>query len=84
MLGAGLSRLFTGGNRCARTDHDKSADGSSRCHERSRATLIYAHVDTEAKSKVIEAVLGGNVITNLDAAPYTIDDEELLRRLYGQ
>lgn len=52
-------------------------------HSQLETTLIYAHVDTEDKRKAIEAALGGSVIANLDAAPYTIDDEKLLRRLYG-
>lgn len=43
----------------------------------------YAHVDTEDKRKAIEAALGGGVIEKLDSAPYTVDDEELLRKLYG-
>lgn len=52
-------------------------------HSQLETTLIYVHVDIEAKGKAIEAALGGSVIANLDAAPYTIDDEGLLRRLYG-
>ena len=52
-------------------------------HSQLETTLIYAHVDTEDKRKAIEAALGGGVIASLGSAPYTIDDEELLRRLYG-
>ena len=52
-------------------------------HSQLETTLIYAHVDTEDKRKAIEAALGGGVIGKLDSAPYTVDDEELLRKLYG-
>ena len=52
-------------------------------HSQLETTLIYAHVDTEDKRKAIEAALGGGVIEKLDSAPYTVDDEELLRKLYG-
>lgn len=52
-------------------------------HSQLKTTLIYAHVDTEHKRKAIEAALGGSIIATLDTAPYTIDDEKLLRRLYG-
>lgn len=52
-------------------------------HSNLETTLIYAHVDTEDKRKAIEAALGSGVIGEIGAAPYTVDDEELLRRLYG-
>ncbi len=52
-------------------------------HSNLETTLVYAHVDTEDKRKAIEAALGGDVIGDVDVAPYKIDDEELLRRLYG-
>ena len=44
-------------------------------------TLVYAHVDTEDKRKAIEAALGGDVIGDVEVAPYKIEDEELLRRV---
>ena len=52
-------------------------------HSHLETTLIYAHADTEDKRKAIQAALGGGVIGELYAAPYTVDDEELLRKLYG-
>lgn len=52
-------------------------------HSHLETTLIYAHVDTEDKRKAIEAALGSGVIGDIDAKPYTVDDEELLRKLYG-
>lgn len=52
-------------------------------HSNLETTLIYAHVDTEDKRKAIESALGSGVIHELDTAPYTVDDEELLRKLYG-
>ena len=52
-------------------------------HSHLETTLIYAHVDTEDKRKAIEAALGSGAIGEIGVAPYTVDDEELLRRLYG-
>lgn len=52
-------------------------------HSNLETTLIYAHIDTEDKRKAIEEALGSGVIGEIGAAPYTVDDEELLRRLYG-
>jgi hypothetical protein len=45
--------------------------------------LIYAHSDTEDKRKAIAAALGDGVTGQLNNAPYTVDDEEILRKLYG-
>ncbi|MBQ8094064.1 MAG: tyrosine-type recombinase/integrase [Clostridia bacterium] len=52
-------------------------------HSQLETTLIYAHADTEDKRKAIEAALGGGVTGELRDAPYTVDDEEVLRKLYG-
>lgn len=52
-------------------------------HNQIETTLIYAHADTEDKRKAIEAALGDGVTGKIGSAPYTIDDEEILRKLYG-
>ena len=52
-------------------------------HSQLETTLIYAHADTEDKRKAIEAALGDGVTGQLNNAPYTVDDEEILRKLYG-
>jgi site-specific recombinase XerD len=52
-------------------------------HNQLETTLIYAHADTEDKRKAIEAALGSGVTGKLQAAPFTVDDEEILRKLYG-
>ena len=52
-------------------------------HSQLETTLIYAHADTEDKRKAIEAALGGGVTGELHDEPYTVDDEEILRKLYG-
>ena len=52
-------------------------------HNQLETTLIYAHADTEDKRKAIEAALGGGVTGELRDAPYTVDDEEILKKLYG-
>ena len=45
--------------------------------------LPISHADTEDKRKAIEAALGDGVTGQLNNAPYTVDDEEILRKLYG-
>ena len=52
-------------------------------HNQLETTLIYAYADTENKRKAIEAALGDGVTGELNSAPYTVDDEEILRKLYG-
>lgn len=52
-------------------------------HSQLETTLIYAHSDTEDKRKAIAAALGDGVTGQLNNAPYTVDDEEILRKLYG-
>ena len=52
-------------------------------HSQLETTLIYAHSDTEDKRKAIAAALGDGVTGQLNKAPYTVDDEEILRKLYG-
>ena len=52
-------------------------------HSQLETTLIHAHSDTEDKRKAIAAALGDGVTGQLNNAPYTVDDEEILRKLYG-
>ena len=52
-------------------------------HSQLETTLIYAHSDTEDKRKAIAAALGDGVTGQLNNAPYTVDDEDILRKLYG-
>ena len=52
-------------------------------HSNLETTLVYAHVDTEDKRKAIEAALGSGVSGELNTAPFLVDDEEILRKLYG-
>lgn len=52
-------------------------------HSQLETTMIYAHSDTEDKRKAIAAALGDGVTGQLNNAPYTVDDEEILRKLYG-
>ena len=57
-------------------------------HKNPKTTLIYAYADTEHKRKAIEKATGSNSpIANLkdinSQATYHVDDEELLKRLYG-
>ena len=52
-------------------------------HSQLETTLIYAHSDTEDKRKAIAAALGDGVTGQLNNVPYTVDDEEILRKLYG-
>ena len=46
-------------------------------------TLVYAHADTEAKRKAIEKAMGSGTGAPEDSSSYTIDDEDLLKQLYG-
>lgn len=52
-------------------------------HAQLETTLIYAHADTEAKRKAIESALAGGTISKIQEAAYTVNDEEILKRLYG-
>ncbi len=46
-------------------------------------TLVYAHADTEAKRKAIEKAMGTGAEDQESSSNYTVDDEELLKQLYG-
>ena len=46
-------------------------------------TLVYAHADTEAKRKAIEKAMGTGSEDTESSSNYTVDDEELLKQLYG-
>lgn len=54
-------------------------------HARLETTLVYAHADTEQKRKAIEKATSKDNPLNdrLDAARYTIDDDDTLKKLYG-
>lgn len=54
-------------------------------HSRVETTLIYAYADTEMKRKAIEiATSDDNPLREfLDSERYTIDDENLIKKLYG-
>ena len=52
-------------------------------HEQLTTTLVYAHADTEAKRIAIERAMEGNKISIDSGKRYTIDDESMIRHLYG-
>lgn len=54
-------------------------------HSKLETTLIYAHADTELKRKAIESSqsIDNPLNEKLNADRYTIDDEEILKKLYG-
>ena len=54
-------------------------------HARLDTTLIYAHADTERKRKAIEEATPADspLKEKLNAARFTIEDEDVLKRLYG-
>ncbi|MBQ6907049.1 MAG: tyrosine-type recombinase/integrase [Clostridia bacterium] len=54
-------------------------------HSRVETTLIYAHADTEIKRQAIEKAVPpeSELKQFLNAERYTIDDEDLLKRLCG-
>jgi hypothetical protein len=54
-------------------------------HARLVTTLVYAHADTEQKRRAIEEATSPDspLKEKLNAARFTIDDEDVLKRLYG-
>ena len=52
-------------------------------HANLETTLIYAYADTEHKRQAITRALGDNAAPGVDLANYTVNDEELLKLLYG-
>jgi len=53
-------------------------------HEQLSTTLVYAHADTETKRVAIERAMEDNKVGIDDIGKrYTVDDEALIRRLYG-
>ena len=52
-------------------------------HANLETTLIYAYADTEHKRQAITRGLGDNAAPGVDLANYTVNDEELLKLLYG-
>lgn len=52
-------------------------------HSSTTTTLIYAYADTEAKRRAIERAVGSDAAPDVISEPYTVSDEELLKKLYG-
>lgn len=52
-------------------------------HSQIETTLIYAHADTEDKRKAIERAMADGVDVDVENTRYTVNDDEILRRLYG-
>ena len=52
-------------------------------HSNLETTLIYAHADTDQKRRAIEKSMGKNIIGEIDIPKYIIDDEDILKKLYG-
>lgn len=52
-------------------------------HKQFTTTLVYAHADTEAKRIAIEKAMGGNKATENTSCTYKLDDDDLIKRLYG-
>ena len=52
-------------------------------HANLETSLIYAHADTEQKRQAIEKSMGGKVTGGVEVPKYIVDDETLLKRLYG-
>ena len=51
-------------------------------HSSLEVTLVYAHADTEMKRKAIEAATSKRD-DFINSTKYTLDDDELIKRLYG-
>lgn len=52
-------------------------------HSQLETTLIYAHADTELKRQAIEKAMGNTEYKGYQAERYQIDDEQLIKKLYG-
>jgi len=52
-------------------------------HSNLETTLIYAHADTKQKREAIEKSMRENIIGSVDIPKYTIEDEDILKKLYG-
>lgn len=52
-------------------------------HANLSTSLIYAYADTEHKRKAIEKAMSGTQAGIVDATLCTIDDDDLLKKLYG-
>ncbi len=52
-------------------------------HASLETTLVYAHADTEAKRKAIEKAMGTGTEDSEEFSNYIINDEKLLKQLYG-
>ena len=52
-------------------------------HKNYTTTLVYAYADTEAKRKAIEKAMADGSPTDEISEAYTVNDEELIKKLYG-
>ena len=52
-------------------------------HEQLRTTLTYAYADTNHKRNAIEKAMGTTFDKDGTIKPYTVEDEETLKHLYG-
>jgi integrase/recombinase XerD len=52
-------------------------------HANLSTSLVYAYADTEHKRSAIEKAMGGEHSSISDTALCTVDDDELLKKLYG-
>lgn len=52
-------------------------------HEQLRTTLTYAYADTNHKRSAIEKTMGTTFEKDGTIKPYTVEDEETLKHLYG-
>ncbi len=52
-------------------------------HANIETTLVYAHADTEEKRKAIEKAMTGSDVEPAEDEKFTINEEEVLKRLYG-
>ena len=52
-------------------------------HVNLSTSLIYAYADTQHKRDAIEKAMGGEYSGIMDTILCTIDDDELLKKLYG-
>lgn len=52
-------------------------------HVNLSTSLVYAYADTQHKREAIEKAMGGKHPGITDTTQFTVDDEELLKKLYG-
>lgn len=52
-------------------------------HKNYTTTLVYAYADKKAKRKAIEKAMADGSTTDEISETYTVNDEELIKKLYG-